>query len=282
MSDTVPLRLLGIGPQRTGSTWLDRQLRRHPELTLPAHVKETFFFDARWPRGLDDYRRHFASGGVPGARAPEAWAEVGPSYFDAPRAPARVAAAAPGAVAVAVLRDPVERAVSLWRHHLRKGRVPPDFWAAARAIPSIVEAGDYARHLGRWRGALGAERVHVLVMEEALADPAAALDAVTAWADLAPLAPAPEAEARVNAAGAPRWPLAAKAAAGAVGALHRARLHRVVAWGKRLGLDAVYSGARGPLPDLAPEDRARLADRYAPHVAHVEALLGREPPWPLA
>ena len=268
---TVPLRLLGLGPQRTGSTWLDVQLRRHPELTLPAHVKETYFFDRHWDRGLGDYRRHFASG--------DAWAEVGPSYFDHPQVPGRVAAVAPEARAVATLRDPIARAQSLWLHHLRKGRVPNDFWAAAEREPSILGAGDYAEHVGRWREALGEGRVLVLVMEEVHADPAAALRALTDWAGLAPLAPAEDAGERVNAASAPRWPLAAKAAAGAVTLLHRARLHRVVALGKRMGLNKVYGGARGPLPSLNDADRERLADRYAPHVAFVNDLLGRDTGW---
>ena len=85
-ADAIPLRLVGVGPQRTGSTWLDVQLRRHPELALPAHVKETFFFDRHWSRGLDDYRAHFASGG-PDALAPEAGPRWGRPTSTPPRCP---------------------------------------------------------------------------------------------------------------------------------------------------------------------------------------------------
>ncbi|MEL6614570.1 MAG: sulfotransferase domain-containing protein [Bacteroidota bacterium] len=272
MSETVPLRLVGVGPQRTGSTWLDVQLRRHPGLAMPEHVKETFFFDRHYARGLTDYRSHFASGA-------EAWAEIGPTYFDHPEAPARIRLASPEARIVVTLRDPIDRAVSLFQHHARKGRVGTEFWAAAEAQPSILTAGDYADHLGLWRETFGDENVLVLLLDDIQADPAAALARLTDWAGIAPLAPEAAARERVNAASAPRFPLAAKVAARAVTFLRDARLHRVVELGKRLGLQRVYGGSDAPPPTITAADRQRLAERYAPHVAAVEALLGRDLGW---
>ena len=277
MSETLPLRLLGVGPQRTGTTWLDAQLRRHPDLALPAHVKETFFFDRHWDRGLSDYRRHFPA---PEASAPNAsggWAEVAPTYFDAPDVPARVARLAPNARAVIALRDPVDRAVSLYRHHHSKGRVGADFWQAARAFPSILTAGDYAEHVPRWTDALGRDRVLVILLQDISARPDATLRILTDWAGLAPLATAPEALARVNAGGGARFPALASVAARTVAALHHARLHRIVAAGKRLGLDGVYRGAAPP--EVSASVKRELTQRYSPHVDFVETLLSRETGW---
>ncbi|WP_143536776.1 sulfotransferase domain-containing protein [Rubricoccus marinus] len=276
MSETVPLRLLGVGPQRSGTTWLDTHLRRHPALALPAHVKETFFFDRHWARGLDDYRRHFPPEAESHASG-VGWAEVAPTLFDVPEAPGRVSGVAPGVRAVILLRDPVERAVSLYRHHAARGRVGADLWEAASAFPSILTAGDYAEHVERWIGALGRERVYVALLQDVAATPDATLRALTDWAGLAPLAPSPEAGRRVNAGGGTRFPALARVAAGAVAALHAARLHRVVAAGKRLGLNRVYRG--GEAPEVSAGVRQRLADRYAPHVAYVERLLQRETGW---
>lgn len=270
MSGSIPLALVGVGPQRTGSTWLDQQLRQHPALALPNHVKETYFFDKHWDRGLADYRSHFP------ADAP-AWAEVGPTYFDDPDVPARIASVAPEARAVIPLRDPVRRAVSLWQHHLRKGRVPADFWAAAEVEPRILTAGDYAEHVARWIDTLGADRVLVLVLEEVHADPQAALDAIMTFAELQRIDASDSADAPVNAASAPRFPLLATVAARAVTALRDARLHRLVEVGKRLGLAKVYSG--GAVPDVTDADRQRLADRFAPHVAYIDDLLDRPTGW---
>lgn len=271
MSDTVPLRLLGIGPQRTGSTWLDEQLRRHPQLTFPTSVKETYFFDRHWTRGLDDYRSQFPPGS-------SSWAEIGPSYFDHEEAPSRIATAAPGVRVVATLRDPVDRAVSLWQHHLRKGRVGRDFWSAAEQVPSILGAGEYAGHLPRWHEAVGTNNLLVVLMDDIRRDPQAVLDQITAFVELSHLDASREAKKRVNAASSPRFPLVAKAAARAVTALRDARLHRLVELGKRIGLARVYSGGEAP-PTLSEEDRDRLAQRYAPHVRFVDDLLGRPTGW---
>ena len=177
------------------------------------------------------------------------------------------------------LRDPVDRAVSLFQHHHRKGRVPDDLWRAAETEPSILTAGDYAEHVGRWRETLGEDRVLVVLLDDIETDPAGVLAQITTWAGLSPLAPAEDADRRVNVASAPRWPLAAKLAASAVTALHAARLHRVVALGKRIGLNRVYSGASTEPPGITSDDRQRLVERYAPHVAYVEELLGCETGW---
>ena len=48
---------IGVGPPRTGTTWLDKILRGH--VNLPARQKETLFFDVRYERGIHWYLRHF-------------------------------------------------------------------------------------------------------------------------------------------------------------------------------------------------------------------------------
>ena len=268
---TLPLRLLGVGPQRTGSTWLDAQLRRHSDLALPTNVKETFFFDRHWARGAADYASHFPEAHV-------AWAEVGPTYFDDPEVPERVCSLAADVHIVVTLRDPLDRAVSLFQHHHRKGRVPDSFDAAAAAIPRIVTAGDYADHLPRWLRVFGAGRVHVVLLDDITEDPARVLADLMERCGLAALAPSDDAGERVNAASAPRFPALAGAAARAVTLLRDARLHRVVEVGKRLGLKRVYRGGGAP-PEATSDERARLAARYRPHVEYVESLLDRELDW---
>src|SRR5438552_583612 len=47
------IRFFGLGPQRSGSTWLDVCLRQHPQCALPVKTKETFFYD-----------RHFADSNI--------------------------------------------------------------------------------------------------------------------------------------------------------------------------------------------------------------------------
>ena len=267
-----PLRLLGVGPQRTGSSWLDRHLRRHPALAFPEGVKETFFFDRHWDRGATDYEGHFRRA-APGRH----WAEIGPTYFDVPEVPARVRDSAPEACVVVTLRDPVERAVSLYQHHFRKGRVPESFWAAEAREPRIVSAGEYARHLPRWLNALGEDRVIVVLLDDVEATPEAVLASVLGAAGLDSRGASAE-PGRVNAGSRPRYPALAGAAARTATALRDRRLHGLVEAGKRLGLGRVYRGGGDP-PAVSRETRERLADHYALDIAFVERLTGRTLPW---
>ena len=43
---------IGLGAQKTGTTWLDAVLRQYPEVAMPAGVKELHYFNAKW---VDQY-----------------------------------------------------------------------------------------------------------------------------------------------------------------------------------------------------------------------------------
>ena len=76
---TPPIHLdfVGIGPQRTASTWLNEMLLRHPSIALPTGVKETKFFDDRFHKGFAWYATHFADPDPSQVRG-----EIAPTYFD--------------------------------------------------------------------------------------------------------------------------------------------------------------------------------------------------------
>ena len=112
------IRFFGLGPQRSGSTWLDGCLRQHPQCALPVKTKETFFFDRYFDRGLCWYERQFDVG-----REVRAVGEVAPSYFGYPDAPIRIAQLFPDARLIITLRNPIERAWSHFLHLWRKGDV---------------------------------------------------------------------------------------------------------------------------------------------------------------
>src|SRR5579872_2619142 len=48
---------LGVGPPRTGTTWLHNVLEGHVD--LPYGIKETGFFSVYYDKGIDWYARHF-------------------------------------------------------------------------------------------------------------------------------------------------------------------------------------------------------------------------------
>lgn len=115
---------LVIGGQRCGTSSLYRYLGRHPEI-MPPLRKEVEYFSARWVEGEAWYRCHFpprarlrADGGSALRRLTF---EATPDYLLHPLAAGRAAALLPDVRLVALVRDPVLRAWSHWRHNTRLG-----------------------------------------------------------------------------------------------------------------------------------------------------------------
>ena len=269
------LAAVGVGPQRTGTTWLYECLRRHPTLCFPRGVKETQFLDERFAEGWEWYHTHFAHR-RPGQRC----MEIASTYFDAPEVPRRLHAHAPECRVIVTLRDPAARAFSLWLHERKKGRVRTDFTTALRERPRLLGASRYRAHLERWRALFGDECLHVLLLEDVARAPAPALARVHAFLGLVG-APVPRvAFERVNPATLPAIPGIARAATAGADRLRASRLYAPIELAKRLGLKRLYAGARGGVPALDPATRTRLVAELEPDIAYVETLLGRPlPEW---
>jgi hypothetical protein len=116
------LGFFGVGVQKGGTTTLDRLLRLHPEVELPAGRKELHYFDddrrfeADVPRdGFEGLHRNFYfDRAIAG--------EITPSYIYWRGAIERIHAYNPDARIVVLLRNPVLRAWSHWGHLDRKAR----------------------------------------------------------------------------------------------------------------------------------------------------------------
>ncbi len=191
---------VGIGAQRSGTTWFTRLLLRHPAMCLApgegtfVRSKELHFFDHVLHDGstdnlVDTYRDAFA-----GAEASHP-GEFTPSYLrSAWVAGLLQRAAGPETVFICLLRDPVDRFYSAvrWSWHIKEQA--PDLYELHndRGAWSRLVGGDalwggmYATQLRAWRSLLGTERLVVLQYEAAVKDPATATGAVWAAMGLTP------------------------------------------------------------------------------------------------
>lgn len=191
-----------IGAQKAGTTSLFAYLGAHPGVT-PARTKEIHFFDIRYDLGVGWYRAHFpvrrpARRGSPHTANPLA-IEATPYYLPHPLAPQRVRALLPDARLIAVLRDPVDRAISHYHQAVQSGgeRLPLDaaldqeehrlagereriISGACRDSPvhrrfSYVTRGHYAEQLSNWLSLFERDQLLVLDSEKLRSHPAAAL-----------------------------------------------------------------------------------------------------------
>lgn len=122
--------LVVIGAMKCGTTALHRYLDAHPEIGMSA-MKETNFFvgpefrdeepepwwrGGQWHRGIDWYASLFDP-------AKPVRGETSPSYTspDHPQVPGRMAKVVPDARLVYLVRDPLDRALSQYQHHVGDG-----------------------------------------------------------------------------------------------------------------------------------------------------------------
>ncbi|HEX2638591.1 MAG TPA: sulfotransferase [Gemmatimonadales bacterium] len=193
---TGPLRglpsLLILGAQRSGSTSLFNYLVQHPDV-LPPLGKEIHYFDLHYQRGLNWYRGRFPY--AHRLRGGTLTLDASPYYLLHPLAPERAARLLPGAKLVALLRNPVERALSHYQHEVRGGRESLPFERAIeqeaerlsgeeerlRSDPtyysfnhhrySYVRRGRYLEQLRRWVEHFPRSQLLVLQSERLFADP---------------------------------------------------------------------------------------------------------------
>jgi hypothetical protein len=190
-----------IGAQKGGTTSLYSYLCQHPEV-VAARTKEVQYFSENFARGSAWYRRHFP---VLVSREPQRLLGAGrlrtgeatPYYLFHPHAPKRVRAGLPRVKLIALLRNPIDRAYSHHRYHVKLGDEVMGFEAAIAAEPerlagelermgrdegyvsdphrnfSYLARGLYADQLERWLECFPREQLLVIQSERFFADPVA-------------------------------------------------------------------------------------------------------------
>src|SRR5260370_19375164 len=161
---------IGVGPGRTGKTWLHEVLKGR--VNLPAGIKETDFFTTNYSKGIEWYSHHFRD-----ADHIRRVGEVNP-YFGFPEAAERIAIHIPRCKIICSVRNPVERiysAYKLWRQYPLTNDPLDKFLVK---VPQVIEVTRYATHLPDYRARFGEDRVLVLLNDDLRTDQQAYLDRV--------------------------------------------------------------------------------------------------------
>lgn len=273
-SPSIP-GVLAVGPQRTASSWLDRALRAHPRLLLPPDVKETFFFDRYYYRGLDWYLTRFGR-----RKGAELLVEVGSTYFESAEARERIRAANPDARILITVRNPIARSFSSFRHEYAKGRVRKDFFEAVDSLPRIVDSGRYGLLAPKWEATFGREQVFYLVQDDIEADPQGQLDATCAFLGIEAVELPKELQGPYGQGTVPRFWWLAAVVSRTTSALREVGLHGVVQAGKRWGLKRVYRGGDRSAFAMTRSIFDHLLAEHEADIDFLEKRLGRTfPHW---
>lgn len=177
-ADETPLpTFVVLGVQRAATRWLRVNLAEHPDIYV-APKPIGFFANPDWVGGFRGYRARFRAG-----RGRQVVGEVNPRYLDSRQDLVHLAKAIddrlPDVRLVAIVRNPVDRMYSAFRHHVIHGNLPAD-----ADLMAMIRSGDpevtsldlvggsrYAENLYPFWRRYG-DRLRIVVLDDIETDPA--------------------------------------------------------------------------------------------------------------
>ncbi|MCC7087153.1 MAG: sulfotransferase [Pirellulales bacterium] len=179
-----------VGAMKSGTSSLHNYLGDHPEVFM-CEPKEPCYFVAKeelnWPaieawgfwKGEQNYLKLFENAGHATIIG-----ESSTLYTKAPHingVPGRIAQFNPEARLIYVMRDPVERTISHYWHHVNHNDEWREPLAAIRDSSLYRDVSNYAMQLDPYVRLFGIDRIFVLTFEELTAAPARTLAKVFHW-----------------------------------------------------------------------------------------------------
>lgn len=170
------VNFLGIGAQKAGTTWIARQLSRHPDIYIP-EIKELHFWDRPASRSLGWWIEAASHPGKVSGEITPAYAFLNPSVIN------EVKSAAPHLRIFISLRNPIERAwsgalMALRRAELEYAEASPQWFIDHFNSRGSRLRGDYETAIRNWRAVFGHEAMLILWYRDISERPRAMLKAL--------------------------------------------------------------------------------------------------------
>lgn len=197
------LDFLVIGAQKSGTSSLHEYLYRHPQIQLPAGKEVPFFnLDHYYQQGitklLDDHFPNYRSGKITG--------KVSPQYMTNQMIVERIHANLPDIHLLAILRDPIKRAISHYKMACRRGQekrtiekalsdtLRPSAIANSRELPAAPASetqcylawSEYGRILSYYYERYPSKQLKILFFEDLVSDPGSIVDEILLFLDISP------------------------------------------------------------------------------------------------
>ena len=232
---------LGIGAQKSGTTWLMKNLRKHPDIWTPFRLKELHYFSVLY-LGFDKesrlelmrckyekiikkesrnnsltHEKHIYLNKVydPDFAFTDEWykyifsftegkikGEITPFYCAlGKRGISHVKRIMPDVKLIYMIRDPYDRAMSSLRMLVDRGEDEQRSMEELIDDSSFIIRGDYARNIPAWEEVFSANQIHYIPFGRIKSDPIGILRGIETYLGLDPLDDYPSITNKVNATG---------------------------------------------------------------------------------
>lgn len=285
--------LVIIGAQKSASSYVQLCLAEHPDVYLPKQELPLFTDNYYDPAKVEELASYLPAGSLPkvfGIKAPD--------YLGSPEVPARLGEHLPNAQLLAILREPIARAVSAYYHFMRYGYLPllPLNEGMARILAekpgpgfsperALLEYGCYATALRRYFEHFAPANLHVVLHEDVSSDPAACYRKILDFLDL-PAADLPSLRRRnegIYSYARLRYLRAVQKVSNRIDPARNSWKFRFGPIGMGIYFLARQIDKRilAPLCEqqptrLDPDIRAKLTELYQPEIDGLEEIIGRD------
>ncbi|WP_118828617.1 sulfotransferase domain-containing protein [Salinibacter ruber] len=154
---------VGIGAPRCGTTWIYKCLKEHGDIYIPKG-KSVQYFNNRYNKTSKWYFKRFET-----SKKYKAIGEYTPGYLTCTRCPKRLYSIMPNIKLLLSIRDPIDRAYSAYKHHVRKGVHNLSFADALsknKYRPKYINPGLYYDHIKRYLKYYDKDQISILIYEE--------------------------------------------------------------------------------------------------------------------
>jgi hypothetical protein len=281
-----------VGAVKCGTTSLYAHLKNHPQVFMPDLKEPAFFADSIkpvppdvlktcCPGDLDRYQKLYQ-----GARKSSAIGDASPAYLWDEEAAEKIHQVSPHARIIMILRDPVERAYSHYLLKIQEGKESRTFLDALKQDsvrdqsgwwePRLyIECGLYYSQVKRYLNLFGKSQVAVLLFEDLNRDPDGFLRKVANHLGIDPdLFDKSEMEKVHNPFKKPRFRSVLRFADFLGPRIRHMLLPASVRW-RIYNSSLLFDKKR---PPQCEESKELLRQIFAPDVASLEVLLGRQMP----
>lgn len=294
---TMP-NFLMIGAQKSGTTALYAYIEQHPQV-FTSEIKEPGFFafegeranyagprDASGERyrvrDLTRYQALFRN-----VKGETRIGEASNVYLYIPQAAARIQHYIPRAKLIAVLRNPVDRAYSAYRHLVRDGREPLESFEESLAAEEAriaanwhphwhhKQRGFYYEQMKRYFDRFERDQIAVYTYDDFRADPRGVLRSIFVFLGIAPDFD-PDMSVKHNVSGLPKSPLLHAALARPSAAKDFIKRLLPAVSRQRLRAAVMDRNIVAREPKVAEETRRKLAEIYREDILKLETLIDRD------
>lgn len=263
---------LGIGAMRSGTTWLNYQLQKHPNVFIAK--KEIHFFDRYYERGMEWYQNFF-----PEIKQTSDFVnsgEISPNYLFDPKVPQRINEHIPHCRFVIILRNPINRAFSQYTRALRNDHYDGSFLDYLEDEKDAFAKGLYYKQLKRYFDLFPKENFLILIFERVMSHPEKALEQIAHFLDIDSKGfDYEDINERVNASYLPRFPRLYTAGVRTRRFLQSRNLDFLLSLIKLLRIHKFVNpaSARASLPKITLGEREQLYEKYREEIELLEQLI---------